>query len=123
MEMDDVDTRIAAHHEAGHQVMAFELGIGVCGVELTDDGGRSYDGLRFRFYDPMSPTEGDNNYFRNKVLILLAGGLAERRLFELKGICTDTDVHMSKKDEIELREHYGAFEGADPPTALSLDVL
>src|SRR5687768_1152463 len=101
--------------------MAFELGLGLGGVELTVDGGRSYDGLPFCSYDPTFMSESDCKHFRKKALLLLAGGVAEKRLFELEGIRADVD--LSGKDNSELREHYEIFEGAAPPKSLSLDLF
>jgi hypothetical protein len=121
--MDDIDSRVAAFHEAGHQLMAFYLGYSVEEVQLTEDGGRSFDSMRFRMHDPYANSPEDNRHFRDKTLILLSGKITEGCLLKREGI--QCSVCLAVKDDLEVESHYSVYtrEGAQPPEELKLEAL
>jgi len=74
------ERRLAAHHEAGHAVMAELCGQHVTAVEIVGDDDRSgsVESLRFRpdpleVVDPTLPTA----HLERRILCLLAGPVAE----------------------------------------------
>ena len=109
--------RALAYHEAGHQVIAHALGVAASGIELHSTGGHAHDGLPAGTYTAEIMTAADRTHCRRKILILVAGEVAERLLYEEEG--WTADQFWSVADHQMVRDHlHAVFGHEDPPTEL-----
>lgn len=115
-------TDIVAYHEAGHAVIMWALGVGLNQISVGDFEGKVAGVAILPHFDPASMSKYDWARVEKKMLILLAGELAERAYNELRE--EDVDEYLSVHDRrelAELREKFG--EHKFPPIDLSEKTL